>query len=193
MSDVPPTPDRRGRARTRHSVAEYLLARWHPPARGIGIAPALVVLFAITTASVKFSETAEAFGGQAPGSSSAQHPEQPSRVSSSTGRAPRAPTSPASCSLSSVTSSSCSWVPSLICATAIPAHSPTPSLSRRGGSHEHLSIACTPASYQSMRGRLVSSADAFRGWPRAAPGCTNAAAHRISARACRSRRSVRAA
>src|SRR5690606_32674392 len=29
---------------------------------GIGIAPALAVLFAITTASVKFSETAEAFG-----------------------------------------------------------------------------------------------------------------------------------
>jgi MFS family permease len=31
-------------------------------AAGIGIAPALAVLFAITTASVKFSETAEAFG-----------------------------------------------------------------------------------------------------------------------------------
>ena len=29
---------------------------------GIGIAPALAVLFAITSASVKFSETAEAFG-----------------------------------------------------------------------------------------------------------------------------------
>jgi MFS family permease len=29
---------------------------------GLGIAPALAVLFAITTASVKFSETAEAFG-----------------------------------------------------------------------------------------------------------------------------------
>jgi len=29
---------------------------------GIGIAPALAVMFAITTASVKFSETAEAFG-----------------------------------------------------------------------------------------------------------------------------------
>ena len=31
-------------------------------AAGIGIAPALAVLFAITSASVKFSETAEAFG-----------------------------------------------------------------------------------------------------------------------------------
>lgn len=31
-------------------------------AAGIGVAPALAVLFAITTASVKFSETAEAFG-----------------------------------------------------------------------------------------------------------------------------------
>src|SRR5690606_20619924 len=29
---------------------------------GLGVAPALAVLFAITTASVKFSETAEAFG-----------------------------------------------------------------------------------------------------------------------------------
>jgi len=34
---------------------------------GVGIAPALAVLFAITTASVKFSETAEAFGWAATG------------------------------------------------------------------------------------------------------------------------------
>ena len=95
---------------------------------GIGIAPALAVLFAMVSASVKFSDTAEAYGwvgtgqliGAALGSAAAGSSSTPADPSERSGPPRRSPSSASSsrCSASAGTPT---------CAVATPARFPTPS------------------------------------------------------------------